>query len=176
MIANNTKCYKSQNANILRLPTGHTPMRLLKYCLIVASLVISAVTTHAQEREWVLDAATDDVFLAFGVPNTADVAVSLWCTIGSGQPKLFAAVPTNQKMTKKPTAQIQIETKSFDLPVNLVEGEKPTIETRSVVPFEILTAMENQDRFTLVINDHKSVFPLEGADVPNFIKLCEAKP
>jgi hypothetical protein len=151
-------------------------MRLLKYCLIALSVAMSAATTHAQEREWVLDAATDDVFLAFGVPNTADVAVSLWCTIGSKQPKLFAAVPTNQKIDKKPTAQIQVDNKSFDLPVNLVDGEKPTIETRSLVPLEILTAMENQDRFTLVINKHKSVFPLEGADVPSFIKLCEAKP
>jgi hypothetical protein len=151
-------------------------MRLSKFSLIILSLVVSATSTHAQEREWVLDAATDDVFLAFGVPNTADVAVSLWCTIGSRQPKLFAAVPNNQKMFKKPKAQIQVDNKSFDLPVNLVDGEKPTIETRSVVPLEVLTALENQDRFTLVINNHKSVFPLEGADVPSFIKLCEAKP
>jgi hypothetical protein len=161
---------------MLRLSTGQMRMRLLKFSLIIMSFVVGAAVSHAQEREWVLDAATEDVFLAFGVPNTADVAVSLWCTIGSGQPKLFAAVPTNQKMNKKLTAQIQVDKKSFDLPVNLVDGEKPTIETRSVVPVEILTAMENQDRFTLVINDHKSVFPLEGADVPNFIKLCEAKP
>lgn len=44
---------------------------------------------HAQEREWLLDAADEDAFLVFGVPETDDVGVSLWCKIGSGKVKLF---------------------------------------------------------------------------------------
>ena len=47
----------------------------------------------AQERAWTLDAATEDAFLVFGVPQTEDVGFSLWCKIGSGKITMMTPEP-----------------------------------------------------------------------------------
>ncbi len=43
----------------------------------------------AQERQWTLDASDQDAYLVFGVPDTDDVGISLWCPIRQGVVNLY---------------------------------------------------------------------------------------
>ncbi len=54
----------------------------------------------AQEREWLLDAVEEDVFLVFGVPDTNDVGVSFWCKIGTGVVSVFAPLLPSMAATQ----------------------------------------------------------------------------
>ena len=60
------------------------------------ALAMLAGTAHAQEREWVLDTSDEDAYLIFGVPDSDDVGVSLWCPIGRGVVNLFVPRPTEE--------------------------------------------------------------------------------
>jgi hypothetical protein len=154
---------------------GPDEMRNLSVWLLVAWCALGISQGHAQEREWILDAETDDVFLAFGVPNTDDIAISLWCSKGTDQPKFFAATPFLQSSVKSPTAHIEVGSQSFDFALNAQAGPKTTVETQKILPGEFLQALQNQDHVTVTIAQHKSVFPLDGADVKTFLKLCASK-
>ena len=59
-----------------------------------------AGAAHAQEREWMLDASDEDAYLIFGVPETDDGGISLWCRIGkgtvSGSPSAIASSATSR--------------------------------------------------------------------------------
>ena len=53
--------------------------------LLTVSLIAAATaSTAAQERQWTLDASDEDAYLIFGVPESDDVGLSLWCPIQKG--------------------------------------------------------------------------------------------
>ena len=55
----------------------------------VLALAAFSSPVLAQEREWAFDTGEADAYLVFGVPETDDVGVSFWCTIGSGEIRVF---------------------------------------------------------------------------------------
>ncbi len=62
--------------------------------MLFALGLLLAGAAHAQERDWMLDASEEDAYLIFGVPESDDVGVSLWCRIGKGAVNLYMPVPT----------------------------------------------------------------------------------
>ena len=63
--------------------------------LIFAALLLSFFNSvaFAQERVWSLDTPANQAYLIFGVPDTEDVGLSLWCEVGKGQMALYIPEP-----------------------------------------------------------------------------------
>jgi hypothetical protein len=137
-------------------------------------LVMLSGSAVAQEREWMLDAADQDVFLVFGVPNTNDVGVSFWCRIGKPDITIFLPLPANEK-NKTPELIVQFGEKTFAL-----KGTKPaedngqTVEAKLKDRKGIVDGLQANDRFTITIAKHTVTYPLEGADIEGFLKLCDS--
>lgn len=139
------------------------------------SFLLLAEPCFAQEREWLLDAADEDVFLVFGVPNTTDVGVSFWCKISTGSLSLFA--PSQATLIAPNSIALSIGTKTFDLPTAPSnDGDTKTVEAKLVPQDLILSELQAAERFSLTIGNHKSVYPLMDADFAGLLKLCSAKP
>lgn len=146
-----------------------------KFQIIAAALSFTVVMpfhSMAQEREWQLDAQGEDAYLAFGVPNTADIGISLWCKIGQKTISVFAPVPRTVKSRKAKVA-IQIGDREYPLKPKFNSDQiNTTLEAELLPRDELLSAMSSAERIGLVIADHKSVFPTEGANFFEFNKLC----
>jgi hypothetical protein len=152
-------------------------MRLAVF--IVAILGCLSAPSAAQEREWILDAADEDTFLVFGVPETDDVGVSFWCRIGSGKVKLYfpegsASLQPNAsaKLTVSVNGKEHIlagTTSANDMTgATSIESELPDNDV-------LFTELQGADRFTAVIADHSTTYPLIESGFGNFIRLCKAK-
>jgi hypothetical protein len=130
----------------------------------------------AQEREWQLDAQGEDAYLVFGVPNTADIGISLWCKIGEKTISVFAPIPNTVKSSDAKLA-LQIEDREYPLKPKInADQNNITLEAELLPRDEILSAFASAERIGLVIADHKSVFPTEGANFLEFNKLCTTAP
>jgi hypothetical protein len=127
----------------------------------------------AQEREWQLDAQGDDAYLVFGVPNTADIGISLWCKIGEKNINVFAPVPSTVKKPVKANVKLLVEDREYPLKPKINNDQNNnTLEAELLPRDEIFSAIASAERIGLVIADHKSVFPTEGANFFEFNKLC----
>ena len=51
---------------------------------LLLALGLASGAAHAQERDWALDASDQEAYLIFGVSDTDDVGVSLWCRTRKG--------------------------------------------------------------------------------------------
>jgi hypothetical protein len=131
----------------------------------------------AQEREWQLDAQGEDAYLVFGVPNTADIGISLWCKIGEKSVSVFAPVPSTVKKPVKANVKLLVEEREYLLKPKINDDQNTTTLEAELLPRdEILSAIAAAERIGLVVADHKSVFPTEGANFFEFNKLCTTAP
>lgn len=143
------------------------------------ALGLLAEAAHAQERDWMLDASEEDAYLIFGVPETDDVGVSLWCRIGKGAVNLYLPVPTRLMTASKDKAAPVIviagkESATFrgkadvnrQAAISSIEAE---IDIKHPLVKELLTA----DRFSVKAAGTEVIFPLYNADVEGLLALCE---
>ncbi len=146
---------------------GHV---LMLRCLKVALLIGLASPAVAQEREWSLGASGEDVFLAFGVPETVDIGVSFWCRIGGKGVSLFAPVPGPSTDALK--VALDVGGNAYDLHAKISDG---SIEAALKPQGDVLAALKAADRFALTIGKHKTTFPLAGADFDGLVAMCADK-
>ena len=139
-------------------------------CLTVAVLIGLASPAVAQEREWSLGSSGDDVFLAFGVPETADIGVSFWCKIGGTDVSLFAPLPGPSTDTLK--VALDVSGHAYDLHAKISDG---SIEAALKPQGDVVAALKTADRFALTIGEHKTTFPLAGADFDGLLAMCADK-
>jgi hypothetical protein len=138
--------------------------------VLIFSAALFATPALAQERQWVLDVAGEDVFLAFGVPSTNDVGVSFWCKIGKKDVSLFSPLVSSEK---HPKLKLTAGHVSFSLvaKINDNEGAK-TIEALLKPQRKIIDALETEERFEVSIGKHTVTYPLADADFKGMMKLC----
>jgi hypothetical protein len=142
---------------------------VLAWCVIFCASSLA----WAQEREWILDAAGEDVFLVFGVSGTADVGVSFWCKLGSRKVSLFAPLPTSHSTSVPNRLSLSIGPKSFTLQAQpLSQAELKSIEAKLTPQEVILNTLRAEERFVMTVGTHKTTFPLAGADFDGLLKLC----
>jgi hypothetical protein len=124
----------------------------------------------AQEREWSLGSSGEDVFLAFGVPETADIGVSFWCKIGGKNVSLFAPFtgPSNGALK----ISLDVDGRDYELGAKIGDG---SIEAALKPQGDVLAALKTSDRFQLTIGKHKATFPLDGADFDGLLAMCADK-
>lgn len=151
---------------------------MFRYLSVLISLGLLAGTASAQEREWTLDASDEDAYLVFGVPETDDIGVSLWCPIRKGTVNLFLPRPTAslQKTQQKKvplTISAGAEQATFAAKAD-VNSQAPvsSLEVEMPVDHPLLKALESADRFSIKLADDDMVFPFYGADFLSLIELC----
>lgn len=147
--------------------------RFLSFLLIFAGFSLNAA---AQERQWSLDASDEDAYLIFGVADSDDVGLSLWCPIRTGTvnifvPETIAATRAGQEITMILTADGQ----TAEILGKAQENEDagvPSVEGHIPADHPILTAMMKADRFHVKVAQDDQVFPLYDADVAGLLDLC----
>ena len=146
-------------------------------CLLAGGLFASG-GAHAQEREWTLDASEQEAYLIFGVADTDDVGVSLWCPANKGVVNLFVPRPTAelQKVARHHvpmTVTAGTETATFAGKIEInPDAPNSSVEVEMPVDNPLLKAMQSADRFTVKIDSQEVVFPLYDADIPGLLGHC----
>ena len=125
-----------------------------------------------------LDASEEDAYLIFGVPESDDVGVSLWCRIGKGAVNLYVPVPTRllAKINDNAapltlTAGTQTATFRGKADINR-EAAVSSIEAEITVDDPLIAALKEADRFAVKAAGTDAVFPLYNADLEGLLALC----
>jgi hypothetical protein len=144
--------------------------------MLAALLGVALSPAFAQEREWNFDTGDDDAYLVFGVPETDDVGVSFWCTIGTGEIRLFLPEAGDNLAAGKPV-KIEVDAAghqfSFDGKTAPNEEAATTSgEARIDAASPMFQALLTADRFAVRIGKEDSVFPLQGADFESLLRVC----
>lgn len=146
--------------------------------LVLTALVLAAGHALAQEREWSLDASEQEAYLIFGVADSEDVGVSLWCPAHKDVVNLFVPRPTEelQKLGRKHVAMVVKageETATFAGKIEISQdGPNSSVEVEMPVTHPLLKALEHADRFSVEIDRHEVVFPLYDADIEGLLDNC----
>lgn len=148
----------------------------MRYHLSFIILASMAATAHAQERQWTLDTSDEDAYLVFGVPESDDVGLSIWCTIESGKTKIFLPEAT-RKLKPGRRAIMRLSAGKVTVSVHGVATDNRDAGTASIeaeveTGSPIYPAMETADRLRVVVAGHEQIFPLTDADVEGLLKLC----
>ena len=149
---------------------------LLRLVFAVIVMVLATGGPSAQERQWSLDAGDQDAYLIFGVPDSDDVGVSLWCPVRQGAVNIFLPrVPEVAATVRLLTMTITAEDQSaefagkmeenLDAGVSSVEGQLPA-------DHPIFKTLVKADRFHIKAGSVDEVFPLIEADLAGLVELC----
>jgi hypothetical protein len=154
----------------------------MKPCTVAYAFAIFAVlasSAMAQEREWSLDAADEDAFLVFGVPQTDDVGLSFWCKIGSGKISMFYPVTwTDLEEGKEREIQVNVGGQTFNLSgksAARTEAGAASLEIEIPAQSELIASAVKNDRLTLSVDKHRGVYPLTGANFEGLLRLCRGE-
>lgn len=154
---------------------------MLRRLPVIFLLGFMAGAAHAQEREWALDASDEEAYLIFGVPDTDDVGVSLWCPVGKGLVNLYLPMSTSEipKSNDKSapltvTAGAQTVTFRGKADVN-EEGAMSSVEAEIAVDHPLIKALLTADRFSVTSGAVEAVYPLYDADVEGLLELCKKR-
>ena len=132
----------------------------------------------AQEREWTLDASEQESYLIFGVADSDDVGLSLWCPNHKGIVNLYVPRPTAelQKLARRKvpmTVTAGSETATFGGKIDInPDAASSSVEVEMPVDSPLLKALEKADRLTVKVDSQEVVFPLYDADVSSLLALC----
>lgn len=149
--------------------------------LLVLGLATAGLATGqalAQEREWTLDASEQEAYLIFGVPDSDDVGVSLWCPVNKGVVNLFVPRPTPElaKIGRRSvplTLRVGDETATFAGKIDLNrQSATSSVEVEVPANDPLFKAMEKADRLSVKVDTQEVVFPLYNADVGTLLELC----
>ena len=149
---------------------------LFRPILTLLAICLAAGACTAQEREWSLDASDLDAYLIFGVADSDDVGVSLWCPIRQGVVNIFLpdvgdnpANGSDMLMTLMAGDQAAgFMGKTEQNP----EADASSLETQVPADHPILSAMRQADRFRVKVNGDERIFPLIEADIAGLLDLC----
>ncbi|MBL8788964.1 MAG: hypothetical protein JNM45_00610 [Rhizobiales bacterium] len=156
----------------------HTRSILSAAALCCTLLMPAAV--HAQEREWMLDAADEDAFLVFGVPETDDVGVSLWCKLGSAKVRLYFPEGSPELKPNSTAAYVlTVGDRNYKLRGKTTANDltgSTSVETELPASDPLFAALLKADRFVAKIGKHELTYPLIDTGLDNLLKLCTEKP
>ena len=147
--------------------------RLFISLLATAALAAPAA---AQERQWSLDASGEDAYLVFGVPDSDDIGVSIWCPIQQGEVHVYLPETAENLGDGQKTAMtISTDDMSINVEAALDAGQDGgTSSVEATLPDDspIFDSMLKADRFTIKVGSDETVFPLFEADLSGLMDLC----
>lgn len=150
-------------------------MSLRPFVILIALYTLAGAAV-AQERQWSLNASDQDAYLIFGVADSDDVGISLWCPIRQGTVIIFVpepaeSLPADQEVTVTllagdKTAEVKGKTE-----VNEDAGVS-SVEANIAADDPFFDAVLKSDRLRVKVGKEESVFPLVEADVAGLLALC----
>jgi hypothetical protein len=152
---------------------------MLRRLPLITLLGLLAGAAYAQEREWSLDASDDEAYLIFGVPETDDVGLSLWCPIGKGLVNVYLPVTTSEiPRANDKSAPLTIsagdQTATFRGKADVnPEAAVSSVEAEIAVDHPVLKALLTADRFKVSSGAFEVIYPLYDADVAGLLDLCK---
>lgn len=152
------------------------PLRPLFFPIAMLLFAAAVSAQDSQERQWTLDASDQDAYLIFGVPETDDLGISLWCPIGQGKVNIF--VPeTGEKMEagKDVTITLKAGDEMSEVKAKTdinAEAGVSSAEGSIAADDPIFNAMTKTDRFRVSVGTEELIFPLFEADVAGLLKHC----
>ena len=142
---------------------------------LLATTVLAAPAA-AQERQWSLDASGEDAYLVFGVPDSDDIGVSIWCPIQQGEVHVYLPETAENLGDGQKTAMtISTDDMSINVEAALDAGQDGgTSSVEATLPDDspIFDSMLKADRFTIKVGGDETVFPLFEADLSGLMDLC----
>lgn len=142
---------------------------------LLATTVLAAPAA-AQERQWSLDASGEDAYLVFGVPDSDDIGVSIWCPIQQGEVHVYLPETAENLGDGQKTAMtIRTDDMSINVEAALDAGQDGgTSSVEATLPDDspIFASMLKADRFTIKVGSDETVFPLFEADLSGLMDLC----
>jgi hypothetical protein len=140
------------------------------------ALLATASISHAQEREWTLNASDKEAFLVFGVPDTDDVGISFWCEIGTNKFSIFVNnVEGPLKENQKADMVIEIDSQKFSIKAKAAiekSGRSKSLEGQIPGNSPILKAAENGSSLKTTVQGRTNTYPLIDADVTGLLRTC----
>lgn len=149
-----------------------------RFPFLIAALSLVTGPALAQEREWSLDASDQEAYLIFGVPDSDDVGMSLWCPVKKGIVNFFVPRPTEELKTLgrtkvAMTVKAGDESATFAGKVDLnPEGTASSVEVEVPADHPLFKALAAADRFSIDIGKQEVVFPLYNVDVAMLLEFC----
>lgn len=135
-----------------------------------------AASAAAQERQWSLDSGDGEAYLVFGVPESDDIGISLWCTMQSGRVKLFLPEgDPDLKVGITVRMTVTVGTRKFRYKAKTSpneEGATTSAETSMSATDPLFDAMIKADRFKVKVGREEQVYPLADADVAGLQRVC----
>jgi hypothetical protein len=148
----------------------------LRLIFVFIALLAVAPIAIAQEREWTLNASDKEAFLVFGVPDTDDVGLSLWCEIGTNKLSVFVNNITGRlKQNQSTNMAIDIDGKKFSIKAKAAVdklGRSQSLEGKVPSNDPLFKAAETGTTLKTTIQNHTNTYPLIDADITGLLRTC----
>lgn len=143
---------------------------------ILAGMVMLAAQAQAQERSWSLDTSETEAFLTFGVAESDDVGISLWCGMRSGTIRIFLPdANASLRPNRRIRIGVSVADKTFRLRAKTLANEEAattSIEASADVANPLFGYLKDADKFTITAGNESQNFPLAGADINALLRIC----
>lgn len=142
---------------------------------LLVALALFTMPAAAQERQWGFQTTEDDAFLMFGVPDTDDVGLSLWCRLQSGRISLFVPVVGKAREGQRLPLRLDLGGRVWRLPARLSRDDasgrlNAEADLRPITG--ITRALARAQVMKLRINGRDTAYPLGDADIPGLLAAC----
>jgi hypothetical protein len=148
----------------------------LRLIFVMIALFAMAPYAVAQEREWTLNTSDKEAFLVFGVTDTDDVGLSLWCEIGTNKLSVFVNNIGGQlKQNQSTNMAIDIDGKKFNIKAKAAVdkfGRSKSLEGQIPSNDQLLKAAETGTSLKTTIQGHTNTYPLIDADIAGLLRTC----
>ncbi len=145
--------------------------------MILTALALGTNLAIAQERVWNLDRTDQEAYLVFGVPETDDVGVSFWCTLGSGIVKIYIPeADPSLKPAESVDIKLEIASKSYPLKGKTSVNEEAatiSLEAELKTSDPLFSALREANHFAVRVGASNHTFPLGEADFANLLEVCK---
>ena len=133
----------------------------------------------AQERVWSLDTPANQAYLIFGVPDTEDVGVSLWCEVGKGQMALYIPQP---RITLR-AGEIVPMIVTLDGAQKSLRGivakdaasGQMTVEGKFSLKDILVTRLNTAQSITVTVKGQANTFPFGDANFGGLLSVCKGE-
>lgn len=150
----------------------------MKFAAAFSLFLTLSVASHAQaqERQWSLDASNNQAFLSFGVPESDDVGLSLWCDVG--KTKISALMPDSvAKLHQGEILTVQVDVDGHaERVIGLVSRDgasgKLVVVTYFGLKGSVMQALRHGQTLALSVKGHVTRFPIADADFDGLVDAC----
>ena len=144
--------------------------------ILGVAAIVMAAGAAAQEREWSWGTSDTEAYLTFGVPESEDLGISFWCTIGSGEIRVFIA-DANEKLAADIDTMIDFTAGSTQISLRARTTPNELDATTSAdgtLPADspLFKALGAVDRFTIAVARESQTFPSAGLDFSKLVDAC----